>query len=361
MRKKLLLLTIASLFVSFSCTPLKVKDRTHGLRVTQGIDEAHRAVVKAYDSGAKERAPYLYSKARAYKEVSYILASEMDDVGANVFSIRSINYASMSITSAFLGGEKPTQLNQLNTEKLAGKEDILSMINVDELRKDIMFLRANKGLKCAPVQTGKAEAFYDALVYELNKDEPNPSIVLRFYNEANTESKVAKNKVLIAKKNKLKCYVGEQVVKKAPQKRKVMATGLAVQKSKPESSKRPELHKEPLKIVARIHFDFDKYNIKKEYKPILNEVVKTLKQNPYVELVIEGYTDNIGPKKYNDKLALKRARSVKNYLVKHGIPAEKIKIVGIGKDRYIATNRTSVGRLTNRRVEFILIKKAEKP
>ncbi len=71
---------------------------------------------------------------------------------------------------------------------------------------------------------------------------------------------------------------------------------------------------------------------------------------------IEGYTDSIGTKAYNDKLALKRAKSVKDYLVKHGIPADRIEMVGYGKEKYIATNKTSIGRLTNRRADFIILR-----
>jgi outer membrane protein OmpA-like peptidoglycan-associated protein len=355
MRRKIKLAILISSFLLIGCSAM---NSPQNLRVSQGIDEAQRAVIKAYNNEAWRKAPYLYSKSKAYKEVSYVLASEMDDVGANIFSIRSINYASMSITASFTGSEQPTPLEELNPQRLVGKEGILNLIDLNSLQRDLLFLRDNRGVRCAPVQMGKAEAFYDALIYELNKETPIPSLVLRFYNEANTESKVAKNKVLVAKRNGLECYTGTKQSKRPKLVRKTAQT--IKSEPKPKTSK-PEIHREPLKIVARIHFDFDRYNIKKEYKPILNEVIKTLKQNPYVELIIEGYTDNIGTKKYNDKLALKRARSVKNYLVKHGIPAEKIKIKGIGKDKYIATNRTPVGRLTNRRVEFILIKRAEKP
>ena len=358
MRKGIVLVALTTLLGSLGCAGL-YKGKEQNLRVTQGIDEAHRAMVKAYDAGAKENSPYLYSKAKAYKEVSYILASEMDDIGANVFSIRAINYASLSITSSFSGVERATALDVLDSKGVSGKEDILSLIDIYGLQREILFLRNNRGLKCAPMQTGKAEAFYDALVYELNKDSPNPSLVLRFYNEANTESKVAKNKVTVAKRNNLECYVGKKRVEQTQPK-----TAPPVKKKEELIHIKPgkaEIRKENLKIIARIHFDFDKYNIKREYKPILNEIVRTLKENPYVEVIVEGYTDNIGPKGYNDKLALKRARSVKNYLVKRGIPAEKIKITGIGKDKYVATNRTSIGRLTNRRVEFVIVKKAEQP
>jgi outer membrane protein OmpA-like peptidoglycan-associated protein len=108
-------------------------------------------------------------------------------------------------------------------------------------------------------------------------------------------------------------------------------------------------------VRARMHFDFNKANIKKEYIPLLKEVAKVLKENPNINLRIEGYTDDIGTKAYNQKLALKRAMAVKDFLVKEGIQPERIQVVGFGKEKYIAENTTPIGRLTNRRAEFIVI------
>jgi outer membrane protein OmpA-like peptidoglycan-associated protein len=86
----------------------------------------------------------------------------------------------------------------------------------------------------------------------------------------------------------------------------------------------PAKVEEPLMVRARMHFDFNKANIKKEYIPLLKEVAKVLKENPNINLRIEGYTDDIGTKAYNQKLALKRAMAVKNFLVKEGIKPERI-------------------------------------
>lgn len=108
-------------------------------------------------------------------------------------------------------------------------------------------------------------------------------------------------------------------------------------------------------VRARIHFDFNKADIKKEYIPLLKEVARVLKENPNINLRIEGYTDDIRPKAYNQKLALKRAMAVKDFLVREGIKPERIQVVGFGKERYIAENTTPIGRLTNRRAEFIVI------
>jgi outer membrane protein OmpA-like peptidoglycan-associated protein len=322
-------------------------------RVTQGIDEAQRAVVKAFEVGARDKAPYLYSKTRSYKEISTILASEADDVGSKVFAIRTMNYASKAISAAFIGAE---ELTPLETPKFEGKEGRdFTLVDLEEIRNRLEFLRNNRGMNCSPKELGRAEAFYDALVYELSKEEPNSALVLRFYNEVNTVSRIAESKLKVAIENELECYTGrKKVVAVPPPEERPPEVA-----KKPPEEKKPKLVEEPLKITARIHFDFDKYNIKREYIPILNEVVKTLKENPFVKVRIEGYTDIIGPKDYNVRLAYRRALSVKNYLVKHGIPEEKIEIVGFGKERFIATNRTSIGRLTNRRVEFIVIRVQE--
>ncbi|MFN3947423.1 MAG: OmpA family protein, partial [Aquificaceae bacterium] len=50
-----------------------------------------------------------------------------------------------------------------------------------------------------------------------------------------------------------------------------------------------------------------------------------------------------------------RAQAVRDYLIRAGISADRIEVVGFGKERYIADNKTSIGRFTNRRAEFIVI------
>jgi len=334
----------------------------YAFRVTQGMDEAQRAVLRAYDVGAKENAPYLYAKTKSYKEISTILASEADEVGSRIFAIRTMNYASKAISAAFKGVEELTPIEPLPPPRKDGEEEErFQLVNLKDIRNKLDFLRGNRGKECSPKELGRAEAFYDALIYELRKENPNSALILRFYNEVSTESKVAESKLRVAMANELECYTGRKFVFKPPEVRK---------EEKPQPPKQPEkkpraeerrkrLVEEPLRITARIHFDFDRYNIKEEYIPILNEVVKTLKENPFVKVRIEGFTDIIGSKEYNVKLARKRAEAVKRYLVKKGVPEEKIEIVGFGKERFIATNKTKIGRLTNRRVEFIVLRVQE--
>ncbi len=332
-----------------------------GFRVTQGIDEAGRALLKAYNHGAKQKAPYLYNKSKGYREIASILASEADDVGARVFAIRTMNTASKAISASFLGVEELTPIEPLPKE-LEEREGItFKLIDVKEIKKKVDFLRENRAIKCSPAELGRAEAYYDALLYEIRRDEPNTALLLKFFNEFSTESKVAESKLRVAMSNELECYTGKKVAKKAEEKVEEEHKAEEQKKEEPkeevkEETKKPELVEEPLKITARIHFDFDRADIRKEYIPILNEVVKTLKENEFVKVRIEGFTDIVGSKEYNQELARRRAEAVKNYLVGRGVPEDKIEVVGFGKERFIASNEEDIGRLTNRRVEFIVIK-----
>jgi outer membrane protein OmpA-like peptidoglycan-associated protein len=69
---------------------------------------------------------------------------------------------------------------------------------------------------------------------------------------------------------------------------------------------------------------------------------------------IEGHTDSLGPDPYNQQLSLKRAESVKGYLVQHfALPPERMLAEGYGESRPIAPNDTSKGRSQNRRVQVV--------
>lgn len=119
---------------------------------------------------------------------------------------------------------------------------------------------------------------------------------------------------------------------------------------------RPKVSAKKITIDQMVHFDFDKYNIKKDSYGILDDVASVLKSNPQIKkLQIEGHTDSIGSDAYNMKLSDRRANSVRQYLVNKGIDANRLVSVGYGESRPIATNKTAAGRAKNRRVEFNVI------
>ncbi|MBN1831614.1 MAG: OmpA family protein [Deltaproteobacteria bacterium] len=105
-------------------------------------------------------------------------------------------------------------------------------------------------------------------------------------------------------------------------------------------------------VCKDVNFDFDKWNIKPEYYPNLDMQVDFFKRNPDMTVEIQGHTDNIGPKEYNQGLSEKRAKAVMNYLVEKGIAKERLSAKGYGFSVPMASNDTKEGRAKNRRVQF---------
>ena len=106
-----------------------------------------------------------------------------------------------------------------------------------------------------------------------------------------------------------------------------------------------------------VNFHFDTADLTPEAKNILNMVSKTLSENPNLKLNISGHTDNFGTEEYNQDLSIRRANSVKNYLVEKGATASNLMTFGYGLTQPIATNNTIEGRAENRRVEFKVVGK----
>ena len=105
-------------------------------------------------------------------------------------------------------------------------------------------------------------------------------------------------------------------------------------------------------VLRGINFDFDKANIKPEAEGVLDAAVEVLKENPDVKVRVSGYTDSVGADAYNQGLSERRAKSVRDYLVSHGIDASRLTAVGYGETNPVADNGTKDGRAQNRRVSL---------
>jgi outer membrane protein OmpA-like peptidoglycan-associated protein len=118
----------------------------------------------------------------------------------------------------------------------------------------------------------------------------------------------------------------------------------------------PEIKEEVRKLFKRalngIQFETGKATIKKTSNPILNEIVKVMDDNPSYLLTISGHTDNVGKPESNQILSENRAKAVKDYLIEHGIKAERLTALGFGDTQPVATNKTTAGRAQNRRVDL---------
>ena len=108
---------------------------------------------------------------------------------------------------------------------------------------------------------------------------------------------------------------------------------------------------EKVSITLLVEFDFDKSMVKPQYHNDLEKVANFLKAYPKTTGELEGHTDSIGTEEYNMKLSMRRAESVKKYLVQNfGIAADRLSTVGYGESRPVASNDTAEGRQRNRRV-----------
>ena len=112
---------------------------------------------------------------------------------------------------------------------------------------------------------------------------------------------------------------------------------------------------EKVTMAAETNFDFDKSVLKPEGKARLDDLVGKLKAVNLEVIIAIGHTDSIGSNAYNQKLSVRRANSVKAYLVSKGIEANRIYTEGKGETQPIADNRTKEGRAKNRRVEIEVV------
>src|SRR5215831_6641110 len=108
-------------------------------------------------------------------------------------------------------------------------------------------------------------------------------------------------------------------------------------------------------VETSVHFAFNKANLTKKAKEALDQLLAEVPNTKGYLLVVEGDTDSIGSANYNYKLSERRAESVVQYLSEKNIPAHKIYVIGLGKDKTAAPNKTAEGRAQNRRVEVRLM------
>ena len=128
-----------------------------------------------------------------------------------------------------------------------------------------------------------------------------------------------------------------------------------VQEVKPAEAPKPKPVAEKVTFASDVLFDFDKSVVKPEGKSKLDDLSSKVRGISLEVVIAIGHADSIGSDAYNQKLSVRRAESVKAYLVSKGIEANRIYTEGKGKKQPVADNRTKEGRAKNRRVEIEVI------
>ena len=104
-------------------------------------------------------------------------------------------------------------------------------------------------------------------------------------------------------------------------------------------------------IELKVLFDNDKSLVKPNYYPEVKRVADFMARHPEVSATIEGHTDSNASDQYNLALSQRRVDAIKKILINnYGVPAARLKSIGYGESRPIATNATAEGRQQNRRV-----------
>jgi OmpA-OmpF porin, OOP family len=105
-----------------------------------------------------------------------------------------------------------------------------------------------------------------------------------------------------------------------------------------------------------VKFGFNKDNLTPKAKEALDQLAGSISSTKGYIIALEGGTDSVGPADYNYDLSQRRANAVIQYLAsKHSVPAHKIYVIGLGKDKPVETNKTASGRADNRRVDVRLM------
>ena len=109
--------------------------------------------------------------------------------------------------------------------------------------------------------------------------------------------------------------------------------------------------------IRTIHFPYDSFDIVGENKDILKSNIKILKDNPTINIQIEGHCDERGGSQYNLALGEKRAGAVKNQIIAGGIGASRITIISMGKEHPLVQGSNEEAWAKNRRANFVITAK----
>lgn len=119
-----------------------------------------------------------------------------------------------------------------------------------------------------------------------------------------------------------------------------------------------EISHEPMimeKATLHFNFTFNSSELDEEAREYLDEVVIALRDNPEMNLELTGHTDNVGSAKFNLKLSIQRAETIREYLISQGIEEERVTAEGKGLAEPLNENKTEEEKALNRRVEMRIV------
>jgi outer membrane protein OmpA-like peptidoglycan-associated protein len=198
--------------------------------------------------------------------------------------------------------------------------------------------------------TGSAHIFTPKIALTLyfggesNKEETKEVIKEA---EAEARKEEIKEAVVETKKEEVKEAVKEAMAEEKAEQAEQAETPKDIVSVKSAATIRP--------IEMSVEFDSNTSEIKSDYQNQLKLVADQLKENPELKGVIQGFSDDIGPKKLNNQLAKERADAVRAKLLEYGVSEERLNTNAFGEEKPVATNKTGEGRQKNRRVSIEVV------
>jgi OmpA-OmpF porin, OOP family len=109
-------------------------------------------------------------------------------------------------------------------------------------------------------------------------------------------------------------------------------------------------------VETAVHFGFNRDNLTNDAKEAIDQLAASVAATKGYIITVEGATDSVGSSEYNYELSERRANAVIQYLAaEKNVPAYKIYLIGLGKDKPVDSNKTLAGRAKNRRVDIRLM------
>ena len=113
--------------------------------------------------------------------------------------------------------------------------------------------------------------------------------------------------------------------------------------------------KDPNNILSRrtVYFDFDRFEVRDEYRPLVEAHAKFLRENPSAKMLIQGNADERGSREYNVGLGQRRSDSVKRALMLLGAKEGQIESVSLGEEKPVCTEHAEECWAKNRRSDML--------
>jgi peptidoglycan-associated lipoprotein len=113
--------------------------------------------------------------------------------------------------------------------------------------------------------------------------------------------------------------------------------------------------KDPNNILSKrsVYFDFDKFDVKPEYRPLVEAHAKFLRDNPSAKMLVQGNADERGSREYNVGLGQRRSDAVKKMLTLLGAREDQIEAVSLGEEKPVCTGHTEDCWAKNRRDDML--------